>query len=754
MRILSLPSSTSKFAKRRIGIVVKLTGLVVGAAIVTAAFVGGAGYFTAREELKQDALTRVTALSKARKSAIEMYLSSIREDLVTVASNPTAQGAALQFTAAWEGLGKSQKEYLQKTYITENPNPTGKKEELTEAKDKSWYSGIHGQFHPWFRQFLRARDYYDIFIFDMKGNLVYTVFKELDYATNLLEGEYKDTDLGNAYRAAVKAEPGTVHFFDFKPYAPSNGVPASFISTPISDKTGKTIGILAFQMPISRINTVMAETSGLGTTGESIIVGADRLARNDTPLVKDSILKRKFDAPAIDRALKGELIVDTFTDATQTEKTAAFVPFAFEGAKFAIVTQIDTSEMLAGASHLAQRAAIVSLIGIVLVATVGLFAARTLVVPIRAMTDAMTKLAAGEKETEVPARGRRDEIGDMAAAVESFKTAAIESEAAAQRQAEMERDQVAERERAAAEKAKADQQAAEKAAEDARIAEERAKAIATLTSEFEATVSDVLSTFGHAATELKESAISMSATAEQTSEQSTAVAAATEEASANVQTVASAAEELTASIGEITRQITESASIARSGVADAETANQRVQGLAAAANRIGEVIGLITDIASQTNLLALNATIEAARAGDAGKGFAVVATEVKSLADQTAKATEEISEQIMEIQSATDSAMESIGGIGETIGRIDSIASSIAAAMEEQSASTQEIATSVQSAAAGTQEVSSNIVMVSEAAGKTGAAVTQVMSSSDELSKQAEILRGAVDRYIEQVSAA
>ncbi len=717
-------------------------------------FVGGAGYFTASEELKNDATTRIQALSLARKSSLEMYLNSIREDLLTVASNPTARRAAIQFATAWEGLGNKQQERLQKAYITDNPNPTGKKEELTDAKDGSWYSGIHSQFHPWFRQFLRAREYYDIFIFDTKGNLVYTVFKELDYATNLLEGKYKDSDLGNAYRAALEAEPGTVRFFDFKPYAPSNGAPASFISTPIADDSGKVLGVLAFQMPISRINAVMSETAGLGETGESVIVGADRLARNDTTLVKDLILKRKFDAPALDRALKGEVAVDTVVKPGQAEKTAAFVPFQFEGANFAIVTQMDTAEMLAGADRLAERALIVSLVGILLVATGGLFVARTLVGPIRAMTDAMTKLADGEKDTEVPAKGRHDEIGDMAKAVESFKLAAIEAEAAQQKQAEMERQQAAEREKAAEEKARADQEAAEKTAQDAKIAEEQAKTLAALTSEFEETVSEVLSTFDRASSELKESATTMSTTAERTSEQSTAVAAATEEASANVQTVASAAEELTASIGEISRQITESADIARAGVADAETANQRVQGLASAANKIGEVIGLITDIASQINLLALNATIEAARARDAGKGFAVVATEVKSLADQTAKATEEISQQITEIQAATNSAVESIGGIGETIGRIDNIASSIAAAMEEQSASTQEIATSVQSAAAGTQEVSSNITMVSEAAEQTGAAVNRVMTSSDELSKQAEILRGAVDRYIERVAAA
>jgi methyl-accepting chemotaxis protein len=345
--------------------------------------------------------------------------------------------------------------------------------------------------------------------------------------------------------------------------------------------------------------------------------------------------------------------------------------------------------------------------------------------PIILMTGAMTKLAGHDLATEIVGVGRKDEIGQMAAAIQVFKDSMIE----------------------------ADRLAGEKKAEQEAKAR-RQQAIDGFIHEFEKSVSRSVGVLASASTELQNTAQSMAGTAEETSRQSTTVSAAAEQATSNVQTVASAAEELSASIAEITRRVTESAQIAADAVRDAEHTNGQVQTLVEAANKIGEVVTLIQSIASQTNLLALNATIEAARAGEAGKGFAVVASEVKSLANQTAKATDEIGAQIKSIQDATSSSVRAIDGISQTINRMNEIATAIAAAVEQQGAATQEIASNIQQVSVGTTEVSSNIAGVSEAANHTGAAASQVLSAASELAKQGEMLRKEVDTFLGNIRAA
>jgi methyl-accepting chemotaxis protein len=271
--------------------------------------------------------------------------------------------------------------------------------------------------------------------------------------------------------------------------------------------------------------------------------------------------------------------------------------------------------------------------------------------------------------------------------------------------------------------------------------------------DFSADADVVIKTLSAASTELEATAQSLTSTADETSAQSQSVASAAEQAAGNVQTVATASEELGASIGEIGRQVTQSAQIAGNAVEEARKTNDTVQGLAEAAQRIGEVVTLINDIAGQTNLLALNATIEAARAGEAGKGFAVVAQEVKNLANQTAKATEEISSQITAIQTETNDAVGAIQRIQEIITEINDISTTIASAVEEQGVATQEISRNVQETAKGTQQVTENIVAVSQAARDTGASSSQVLSSSQELARQTEDLRSKIDLFTEQVRA-
>ena len=359
-------------------------------------------------------------------------------------------------------------------------------------------------------------------------------------------------------------------------------------------------------------------------------------------------------------------------------------------------------------------------------AACGVLLSNALVAPIRRMTGVMRTLASGNLETEIPDRDRKDEVGQMATAVEVFKTNAQEVE-------RLRIDQENQKQRAA---------------------EERKLALAQLADSFEAKVLDVVKIVASSSTELQATAQSMSGDASHISALSSTVASAATQTTANVQTVASATEELAASISEISRQVTESARISTEASEEAALTDTMVQGLANAASRIGEVVSLINDIASQTNLLALNATIEAARAGDAGKGFAVVAGEVKTLASQTARATDEISQQIAAVQEETRKTVEAIKGITKTINQVRSISSDIASAVEEQGAATQEIARNVEQAAIGTQDVSSSVGHIHQSSSTTVAGSEQVLSAATELAANSEKLRHEVTSFLAEVRAA
>ncbi|WIW48049.1 methyl-accepting chemotaxis protein [Bradyrhizobium sp. 62B] len=390
-----------------------------------------------------------------------------------------------------------------------------------------------------------------------------------------------------------------------------------------------------------------------------------------------------------------------------------------------------TVEARAEAESEAASVARTSLVTGVLVALVligaCIFSVFSIARPMRALTLAMEKLAGGDFSVVLPGLGRKDEVGEVAGAVEKFKVVS-EQKAREEAEAQVRQDQIA--------------------------AERRKAEMYKLADSFESAVGEIVGTVSSASTELEASATTLTSTAERTQQLTTVVAAASEEASTNVQSVASATEELSSSITEISRQVQESARVAGEAVSQARTTTDRVGELSKAAARIGDVVELINTIAGQTNLLALNATIEAARAGEAGRGFAVVASEVKALAEQTAKATGEIGQQIASIQSATEHSVGAIKDISATIEKLSEISSTIAAAVEEQGAATQEISRNVQQAAAGTHQVSSNITDVQRGASETGSASSQVLSAAQMLSGDSNRLKLEVGKFLETVRAA
>jgi methyl-accepting chemotaxis protein len=389
--------------------------------------------------------------------------------------------------------------------------------------------------------------------------------------------------------------------------------------------------------------------------------------------------------------------------------------------------QEENAAVLQELSSAERNAMIIGITAALLLIGACVFSVFTIARPMRALSISMEELANGNFGVVLPGLGRKDEIGDVAGAVEKFKVVA-EQKARDEAEAKIKQDQIA--------------------------AQQRKADMVKLADTFESAVGEIIETVSSASTELEASAGTLTKTAERAQEVTTTVAAASEEASTNVQSVASATEELTSSVNEISRQVQESSRMANEAVDQARITNDRVGELSKAAARIGDVVELINTIAGQTNLLALNATIEAARAGEAGRGFAVVASEVKALAEQTAKATGEIGQQITGIQAATQESVNAIREISGTIEKLSEISSTIAAAVEEQGAATQEISRNVQQAAQGTQQVSSNITDVQRGASETGSASSQVLSAAQSLSRDSNRLKLEVGKFLNTVRAA
>jgi methyl-accepting chemotaxis protein len=322
-------------------------------AIVVLVFVSSLGsgiavYRKATGELIRAQEQKFLALMQVRQSELAEYLDSVREETRFWARNRIMRQALLEFTAAWKQLEGDPETVLQRLYIEENPYPTGAKDNLEFAPDGSEYSAVHARYHYWLRTFLLHRGVYDVFLLDRDGNLVYTSFKEYDYATNLLTGRWKETDLGRAFRVVRDNQfPSFVTFFDFAAYEPSHGTPASFTASPVLADEGTFLGMLAFQIPAARINDIMQATAGMGESGETYVVGEDLLMRSDSRFsAKSTTLETTVDTETVHLALAGRTGLQTTLDYRGIPVLSAYGPLEFEGTTWSVMSEIDESEVL------------------------------------------------------------------------------------------------------------------------------------------------------------------------------------------------------------------------------------------------------------------------------------------------------------------------------------------------------------------------------------------------------------------------
>jgi len=555
-----------------------------------------------------------------------------------------------------------------------------------------------------YRSYIEKYGYYDLFLINPDGHIFYTVTKEADFNTNILNGTYSTSNLGTLIKSITKTK--KYGFVDFRPYAPSNDAPAAFIAQPLVGDSGQVNLYIALQLPLEGIQTIMGIREGMGETGESYLVGEDLKMRSNSFLdpkghsveasFAGSVEKNGVKTDATARALSGNGGTDIIIDYNGNPVLSSYDLIEFDGFKWAILSEMDEPEAFESIRKNSWFMTILMILLSILIAFIGLFVAKKIAKPIIEIANVAEQVAAGDLTSEVE-HTSDDEVGQLQDAIEKMivnlrhmvqKISAVSQQRAA-----------------------------------------TAEELATITAQTSATVAEQESLSIQLATAMQQ----MGATISEVANNTNSTASAVGEIQGRVSNGSHQLDDTYHSIVSMSDQIHES--------------ENNVQKVRSDFDQVASILDVIKGIADQTNLLALNAAIEAARAGEQGRGFAVVADEVRQLAQRTQESTKEIDEMIKTISSGANSSVdvmsksvtlaEEVQGsaknvnelnkeIEEEITHVNDLSSQIATAAEQQSAVVEEIL--------------KNIEVLNTGVCETSQATEHISQSSNELANLASEL--------------
>lgn len=293
---------------------------------------------------------RLQLLNELRRGALQQYFSTAEAELTFWGTSSDIVAAQTQMNALWGQVAPDvMSAAVRADYITGNPHPAGQYRELIQA-GQSDYDLVHASLHPIASRFVTKRGYYDFFLISPEGFITYSVEKELDYASSLIDGPYRDSGLARSFRQAMITPDQSV-LSDMEAYAPSQSEPAIFLARALRDGTGEVIGVIAFQLPTTKILQIMNYDSGMGETGETYVVGSDKLMRSDSRFSDVStVLKKVVDTETVRLALAGEEGVQFSLDYRDVEVLSSYGSVDVGSSVWAVMAEIDKAEVIQGAA--------------------------------------------------------------------------------------------------------------------------------------------------------------------------------------------------------------------------------------------------------------------------------------------------------------------------------------------------------------------------------------------------------------------
>ncbi len=644
---------------------------------------------SARNALEDVAFNQLQSVGTLKSDQIISYIERKVRDMKVLSKEPATLDA-------FDKLNE---------YEADNITGTTSERSLTITSDI--YNKIFNEIDPFFKDYLKAFNFYDIFIMDADhGHVLYTVMKEADLGTNLSTGQYRESGLAKVWAKVVLNQ--KPYMVDFSYYAPSNDN-ASFLGTPVFDSEGKLIAVMAVQLNTGKINTIMQEKTGLGESGETYLVGEDYYMRSDSRFdIESSILKKKVETESVKLGLQdqtGTQIIKDYRGIPVLSYHKHLLLNEIVGADFnwVIIAEIDESEAFSSVYQLRNQIFIIGIIIAIIVGIIALFFSRLFTKPLLQLDDISKLLSTGDLTQNIKIN-RSDEIGSLAG---SFKL-----------MQENLRDQI------------------EKINEGINV-------LSSSSSELMAMVSQLASSSAETATSVSETTSTLEEvkqTVELSNNKATEVSESAQKTSLISQDGKVSVEETIEGMNKIKEQMESIASI--------------VIQLSEKSHIIDEIAATVNDLTDQSNLLAVNASIEAAKAGEHGKGFTVVAREIKNLAERSKESTGQIRNILTDIQKgisnavmATEQGKKVIADGLELSSTASEVITTLAASVEEASHSSLQISASSQQQLIGIEQITSAMVNIKDASTQNSSSIKQTEESITELNKLGEELKNIMKQY-------